>query len=69
VVFRDRGIPAYGFSPAPINVVDQSRVHRADERMFLRDFVNGVGLYSDVVEEWAFNPPDEQKKSPDLALK
>ena len=67
--FRSRGIPAYGYSPTPINIADQARVHRSNERMFLRDFVNGVGLYSDVVEEWAFNHPDEQKKSPELALK
>ena len=67
--FRSRGIPAYGYSPTPINVADQARVHRHDERIFLRDFVDGASLYSEVVEEWAVNPPDEQKKSVDWALK
>jgi acetylornithine deacetylase/succinyl-diaminopimelate desuccinylase-like protein len=63
-VFRNRGFVAYGYSPIPTNIIDQSRMHGSDERIFLRDFVNGVGLYRDVVEEWALNPPEDQKKSP-----
>ncbi len=62
-VFRNRGFVAYGYSTIPTNIIDQSRMHGADERIFLRDFVNGVGLYKDVVEEWALNPPEEQKES------
>ena len=66
-VFRNRGFVAYGYSPIPTNIIDQSRMHGSDERIFLRDFVNGVGLYKDVVEEWALNPPEEQKKSAGFA--
>ena len=62
-IFRARGFAAYGYSPIPINIIDQSRMHGNDERIFLRDFVSGVDLYKDVVEEWALNPPEEQKKS------
>lgn len=68
LIFRNRGFAAYGYSPTPINVVDQSRMHGNDERIFLRDFVDGVRLYSDVLEEWALNPPDQQKRSPSLAI-
>jgi hypothetical protein len=42
-------------------------MHGNDERIFLRDFVDGIRLYSDVVEAWAVAPLDQQKKSSTLA--
>jgi len=62
-IFRNRGFVAYGYSPIPMNIIDQSRMHANDERIFLRDFVNGVRLYADVIEEWAFALGEDQKKS------
>lgn len=62
-IFRNRGFVAYGYSPIPMNIIDQSRMHANDERIFLRDFVNGVRLYADVIEEWALAPGEDQKKS------
>jgi acetylornithine deacetylase/succinyl-diaminopimelate desuccinylase-like protein len=51
--FRQLGIPAYGFSPVPANITDASRVHGNDERIFLRDYLNGIPLFSEVLEEFA----------------
>jgi acetylornithine deacetylase/succinyl-diaminopimelate desuccinylase-like protein len=51
--FRARGIPAYGFSPIPMNITDSVRRHGNDERIFLRDYLNGLDLYSDLVAEYA----------------
>ncbi len=51
--FRQRGIPAYGYSPIPMNIADASRRHGLDERIYLRDYLNGVELYEDVLEEFA----------------
>lgn len=53
VYFRQRGIPAYGYSPVPANVTDSSRRHGNDERIFLRDYVNGVELLTSILEELA----------------
>ena len=56
IYFRRRGIPAYGYTPIPENITDASRRHGNDERIFLRDYLNGVSLYEQVLEEFAFYP-------------
>ena len=56
MLFRRRGFPTYGFSPIPMNITDTSRRHRADERVYLPDFLAGVRLFCDVVEEFALAP-------------
>jgi acetylornithine deacetylase/succinyl-diaminopimelate desuccinylase-like protein len=56
IYFRDRGIPTYGFSTIAMNITDAVRRHGIDERIFLRDFLNGVGLYREIVAEVALNP-------------
>jgi acetylornithine deacetylase/succinyl-diaminopimelate desuccinylase-like protein len=53
--FRNRGIPAYGYPPVPANITDSARRHTNDERIFLRDYLNGIDLYRDIVEEFALN--------------
>jgi acetylornithine deacetylase/succinyl-diaminopimelate desuccinylase-like protein len=53
VYFRDRGFSAYGYSPIPMNITDSSRRHGNNERIFLRDYVEGVRLYSEIVAEYA----------------
>jgi len=53
VLFRQKGIPAYGFAPIPMNLTDAIRRHGNDERVFLRDYLNGVALYSDVIMDFA----------------
>ncbi len=55
-LLRDRGIPTYGYEPIPMNVTDAARRHGNDERVFLRDYLNGVALYSDILEEFALRP-------------
>ncbi len=40
-----------------MNITDAVRRHGNDERVFLRDYLNGVTLLSDVVEEFALFPP------------
>lgn len=57
--FRNRGIPAYGYSPIPMNITDSSRRHGNDERIYLRDYLNGLDLYRDLVEEFAFRSDAE----------
>ncbi len=57
ILMRERGIPAYGYASIPTNITDASRRHGNDERIFLRDYLTGIALYSDVLEEFALNPP------------
>jgi acetylornithine deacetylase/succinyl-diaminopimelate desuccinylase-like protein len=57
--FRQRGIAAYGYSPVPANITDSARRHGNDERIFLRDYINGVDLYEELLLDVAF---DEDKK-------
>ncbi len=56
IYYRARGIPAYGFSPIPMNITDSVRRHGNDERIFLRDYLTGLELYSDIVAEYAQKP-------------
>lgn len=57
ILLRERGIPTYGFQPIPMNITDAARRHGNDERVFLRDYLTGVTLLSEVVEEFALFPP------------
>jgi acetylornithine deacetylase/succinyl-diaminopimelate desuccinylase-like protein len=54
ILFQQKGFAAYGFSPIPMNRFDASRRHGNDERVYLRDYVNGVDLFRDFLEEFAF---------------
>jgi len=56
IYFRQRGIPTYGYSPIPANITDSARRHGNDERIFLRDYLNGVALYREILEEFALCP-------------
>jgi acetylornithine deacetylase/succinyl-diaminopimelate desuccinylase-like protein len=56
-LLRQRGIPTYGYQPIVMNITDSARRHGNDERVFLRDYLNGVELMADVVEEFALFPP------------
>ena len=60
--FREKGIAAYGYSPVPANITDSARRHGNDERIFLRDYVNGVELYEELLMEFAFS--EDKKLSP-----
>jgi acetylornithine deacetylase/succinyl-diaminopimelate desuccinylase-like protein len=51
--FRRLGVPAYGFDPVPMNITDAARRHGNDERLYLRDYLGGVDLYRDLLEEFA----------------
>jgi acetylornithine deacetylase/succinyl-diaminopimelate desuccinylase-like protein len=51
--FRAAGVPSYGFSPFLIMNTDTLQVDRANERFALPAFVEGVGLYKDVVRRLA----------------
>jgi hypothetical protein len=51
--YRAAGIPSYGFSPFLIAVTDTMGVARANERMSLSGFVQGVAIYRQVVKELA----------------
>jgi acetylornithine deacetylase/succinyl-diaminopimelate desuccinylase-like protein len=57
VYLREKGFPTYGFSTIPMNITDTVRRHGANERLYLRDFVNGVALFEDVLEEFALAGP------------
>ncbi len=51
--YRDAGIPSYGFSPFLIAVTDTMGIARANERMPMPGFVQGVAIYRQVVKELA----------------
>ena len=53
LLFRNRGIPAYGYSPTPFNITDAARRHGSDERIYLRDYIDGVDLYKELLLEFA----------------
>lgn len=55
ILFRQKGFPTYGYSPIPFNLTDSARRHGNDERVFLRDYLNGVKLYQDILEEFALS--------------
>ncbi|MFN2386309.1 MAG: M20/M25/M40 family metallo-hydrolase [Thermoanaerobaculia bacterium] len=55
-LFRSRGIPSYGYTPVPMNIFDASRRHDVNERVYLRDYLNGVALYQGILEEFALVP-------------
>jgi acetylornithine deacetylase/succinyl-diaminopimelate desuccinylase-like protein len=57
VLFRQKGFATYGFSPIAMNVMDSSRRHGNDERIFLRDYLVGCAMYADILEEFATKPP------------
>lgn len=56
MLFRRRGFPTYGFNPIPMNITDTARRHRNDERVYLPDYLAGVRLFSDILEEIALKP-------------
>jgi acetylornithine deacetylase/succinyl-diaminopimelate desuccinylase-like protein len=51
--FRQRGIPAYGFSPFIIDSPMMRTVHARDERIALDRFDDGVERMTALVTEWA----------------
>ena len=53
LLFRDAGYEVYGYTPFPMNITDTARRHWNDERIYLRDYVDGVALYTDVLLEYA----------------
>lgn len=53
LLFRDAGKQVYGYSPFPMNITDSARRHWNDERIYLRDYVNGVALFTDAMLEYA----------------
>jgi acetylornithine deacetylase/succinyl-diaminopimelate desuccinylase-like protein len=56
VLLREKGFPTYGYSSIPMNITDTVRRHGNNERLYLRDFLRGVDLFRDVLEEFALNP-------------
>jgi acetylornithine deacetylase/succinyl-diaminopimelate desuccinylase-like protein len=48
-LFREAGFPAYGFSPFPVVVFDTTQIAKANERMQLPAFREGVALYRETV--------------------
>lgn len=56
VYLREKGLPTYGYSSIPMNITDTVRRHGANERLYLRDYLRGIALYQDVLEEFALPP-------------
>ncbi len=63
IYFRQRGIAAYGYSPVPVNITDSARRHRNDERIYLRDYVDGVNLYRELLLEFAFHGDNKTSRA------
>ncbi len=51
--FRAAGIPSYGFSPFLITVTDTMGIARANERMPMPGFVEGVAIYRKLIRQLA----------------
>ena len=67
VYLRQKGFPTYGYPTIPMNITDTVRRHGANERIYLRDLVDGVALFEDVLEEFALEglpPEDSESLSP-----
>jgi acetylornithine deacetylase/succinyl-diaminopimelate desuccinylase-like protein len=54
--FRQRGVPAYGFSPFTLEPQDQLGIHGANERIPLDELDRGVERMRRVAETWARGP-------------
>jgi acetylornithine deacetylase/succinyl-diaminopimelate desuccinylase-like protein len=48
-LFRSAGLPAYGFSPFPVVVLDTNLIARANERMQLPAYRRGIELYREAI--------------------
>ncbi len=57
--FRREKMAAYGYSTIPMNITDMARRHGNEERIYLRDFLSGVLLFNEVLEEFAFTPREK----------
>lgn len=51
--FRDIGVTSYGYSPFAFTVAEFSGVHGNDERVSVRNIVNGVKIYYELLDEFA----------------
>lgn len=47
--FRERGVPAYGFSPFALGAEETGGIHSVDERISRSAFLEGLDVYSDMV--------------------
>jgi acetylornithine deacetylase/succinyl-diaminopimelate desuccinylase-like protein len=59
ILFRQKGLPTYGYSPIAMNITDSVRRHGNDERVYLRDYLIGCSIYADSVEEYVTLKPGE----------
>ncbi len=59
LILRDAGMEVYGYSPIPMNITDAARRHWNDERVYLRDYLDGVALFDDVLLEYAASGAQE----------
>lgn len=59
IFLRDAGMQVYGYSPIPMNITDAARRHWNDERVYLRDYLDGVALFDDVLLEYASSGAQE----------
>lgn len=50
--FRQRGIPAYGFSPFSLNSNDLQGIHAIDESIPVKEFVRGISITRRVIEAY-----------------
>jgi acetylornithine deacetylase/succinyl-diaminopimelate desuccinylase-like protein len=64
IFLRDAGMQVYGYSPIPMNITDAARRHWNDERLYLRDYLDGVALFDDVLLEYASGTAQELSQPP-----
>ncbi|HUP65693.1 MAG TPA: M20/M25/M40 family metallo-hydrolase [Thermoanaerobaculia bacterium] len=51
---RPRGIDAYGFWPYPVDFFQTQGIHKADERIRLDWYLDGVNVVRDLTERWVY---------------
>jgi len=64
ILLRDAGMEVYGYSPIPMNITDAARRHWNDERVYLRDYLDGVALFDDALLEYAAGESQELSVAP-----
>jgi acetylornithine deacetylase/succinyl-diaminopimelate desuccinylase-like protein len=52
--FRAAGVPSYGFSPFPIMSTDTLQVDKANERLAMPGYVEGVAVYRELLRQLLF---------------
>ena len=61
--WRERGYPAYGFTPMILDRADIGRVHGIDERISIDNLLLGIKMTKDIIRPCAHERPLHNRSS------